>query len=205
MICLPMAISAYSVTLTKETPRQFSTDTRWRATSMLHHMADLAFPLLALVFQLFYRPWGIFALAGVYWFVLCGLVAKTSAADEDEPSSAADEDEPSSAADEDEPWWTAWIAVPVVTTVLSPLTIPFTAFETLGGSGDEIRGLVLFRVAVCLLLLVALAIEAKANQHLLEQLLEPHVLPIVAVTTICSVLLPLTTLLQWKTGRWQDP
>eukprot|EP00929_Paragymnodinium_shiwhaense_P015612 TRINITY_DN12370_c0_g1_i5.p1 TRINITY_DN12370_c0_g1~~TRINITY_DN12370_c0_g1_i5.p1 ORF type:complete len:186 (-),score=11.78 TRINITY_DN12370_c0_g1_i5:135-692(-) len=185
MICLPMAISAYSVTLTKETPRQFSTDTRWRATSMLHHMADLAFPLLALVFQLFYRPWGIFALVGVYWLVLLGFFAK-------------------SFADNGKSWWEAWV-LPVAATMFSPLIIPFTALETFGSTSFTCRALVLFRVTVCLLLLVALAIEAKANQHLLEQLLEPHVLPIVAVTTICSVLLPLTTLLQWKTGRWQDP
>eukprot|EP00929_Paragymnodinium_shiwhaense_P045246 TRINITY_DN23139_c0_g1_i4.p1 TRINITY_DN23139_c0_g1~~TRINITY_DN23139_c0_g1_i4.p1 ORF type:complete len:406 (+),score=25.72 TRINITY_DN23139_c0_g1_i4:56-1219(+) len=181
VVCLPLAIGAYSVQQTKDNPNKFSKNTAWRSLATLHHASDLAFPLLVLLFQLFHRPWGMFAVVFVYWLALATLCIFIAP----------------------DPTLCMRVAVGAGgATLVSALTIPFSAYETFQ-AGDGVWPLVMARPGICFLLLFVLAFEAHANNALMDQLTEPHVLPIVALAIISTTVLPITTLTQRLTGRWQ--
>eukprot|EP00929_Paragymnodinium_shiwhaense_P027789 TRINITY_DN16228_c0_g3_i1.p1 TRINITY_DN16228_c0_g3~~TRINITY_DN16228_c0_g3_i1.p1 ORF type:complete len:755 (+),score=72.42 TRINITY_DN16228_c0_g3_i1:104-2368(+) len=185
IVCLPMAISSYSVQLTKDAPRKFAKDTKWRSSAILHHAADLAFPLLVLVYQFFHRPLGIFLMTALYWLTLVVAFLCLHAAHNTLQRSD-------------------FAAAAMISTVYAPVVIPFTVLEVWTDIPiPEIRLLVVLRAVWVWFLVSVLAMQGYENKALLHQLLEPHVLPITVLIGICALMLPFTTRHQSTNGRWE--
>eukprot|EP00929_Paragymnodinium_shiwhaense_P001805 TRINITY_DN102014_c0_g1_i1.p1 TRINITY_DN102014_c0_g1~~TRINITY_DN102014_c0_g1_i1.p1 ORF type:complete len:213 (+),score=1.15 TRINITY_DN102014_c0_g1_i1:18-656(+) len=181
-VCLPLAITALTVQCTKDTPSNFPVTMSWRSMALAHHAADLSLPLLMLVFQLINRPWGMIMVGSVYSLAILTFWMYFKRTDP--------------------------LVVIIGTCISMPLFTAFSVSEVLTRwSPPEFRGcnywvLVGLRPFACWLLLLAIGVEAYMRKDVMEQLFEPHVLPIIVLAGVCTFLLPFTTMQQRLGGRW---